>query len=154
MTGILETKTSDNTETFELYYTGPKRNCYHGVGSVARKDLQADYKDISERICKATFSLEGEERDIIFISTYAPNLEVSEKDPNIRKEYYRALSDTIRNVNNRNMLLVAGDMNAKMGSGHWEHPEVVGQYWKGEVNSNREHLIEFALQNEMFLTNT
>ncbi len=60
-TGILEIKTSDNTETFELYYTGPKRISYHGFGIVVRNDLLADYlqEDISERICKATFRLEG-----------------------------------------------------------------------------------------------
>ncbi len=52
------------------------------------------------------------------------------------------------------MLIVAGDINAKTGTGNREHPEVVGRFGKGKVNSNGEHLIEFCLQNELFLTNT
>ncbi len=153
-TGSIDIKTSDNKEVFELYYTGPKDNSYHGVGIITRKDLQADYKTISEIVCMATIRLEKDKRNLNFISTYAPTLEVSEKNENIRKEYYRSLNDTIRNISNRSMIIVAGDMNAETGSGHREHPEVVGRYGKGEVNSNGEHLIEFALQNELFLTNT
>ena len=45
-------------------------------------------------------------------------------------------------------------MNAKTGSASREHPECVGRYGKGIVNSNGEHLIEFALANQLFLTNT
>ena len=44
-----------------------------------RKDLKADYKEITEKICEATIKLEKENRNLKFISMYAPILEVSEK---------------------------------------------------------------------------
>ena len=52
------------------------------------------------------------------------------------------------------MLIIAGDMNAKIGSGHHDNPECLGRYGKGKMNSNGKHLAEFALLNDLFLTNT
>ena len=51
------------------------------------------------------------------------------------------------------MFIIAGDMNAKIRSGHI-YPECIGRYGKGKMNSNRKHLAEFALLNDLFLTNT
>ena len=34
------------------------------------------------------------------------------------------------------MLIIAGDMNAKIGSGHYDYPECIGRYGKGNINSN------------------
>ena len=89
-----------------------------------------------------------------FFSTYAPTLEVSEKDNKIRDEYYAALDDTIKKVNNRDILIISGDMNAETGTGHANYPECIGRYGKGEINSNGVQLAELASQNELCLTNT
>ena len=153
-TGVIDITTSDKKERYEFYYTGPFDNTNHGVGIVTRKDLQAEYKSITERSCMATIKLEKEKRNLSFISTYAHTLVVSEKEPNKREEYYRSLDNTVKSINKRNMLIIAGDMNAKTGTAYMHYPEVIGRYGKGEVNSNGKHLVEFALQNELFLTNT
>ena len=52
------------------------------------------------------------------------------------------------------MLIIAGDMNAKIGSRHHDYPECIGRYGTGKVNSNGKHLAELALLNDLFLTNT
>ena len=52
------------------------------------------------------------------------------------------------------MLIIAGDMNAKIRSGHHAYPECIGRYSKGKMNSNGKHLAEFPLLNYLFLTNT
>ena len=57
-------------------------------------------------------------------------------------------------ISNRDIIILAGDFNAKTGSSHENYPSVVGRYGKGKTNSNGEFLIEFALKNELFLTNT
>ena len=64
------------------------------------------------------------------------------------------MGKAVKNIKNRNMIIIAGDMNAKTGSSNKDYPECVGRYGKGETNSSGECLVEFALQNEMFLTNT
>ena len=152
--GVINIRSSDNKDEYKLYYTGPQDNKHHGVGILAKKDLLAEYKKISDRTCMATIWLEGQRRKLHFISTYAPTLQVSEKHENIREEYYSDLSKAMKEIKNRNMVIIAGDMNAKTGSGYKDFQECMGRYGKGEMNSNGEHLIEFVLQHELFLSNT
>ena len=33
------------------FYTGPSDNKHSGVGIIVRKDLKADYKEITEKMC-------------------------------------------------------------------------------------------------------
>ena len=51
------------------------------------------------------------------------------------------------------MLIIAGDMNAKIGLGYHDYPECIGRYGKGKMNSNGKHLAELPLLNDLFLTN-
>ncbi len=64
-TGVIDIKSSDNKNVYEFYYTGPKENQHHGVGIVAKKELFADYKPISDRICMATIWIEGEKGNYV-----------------------------------------------------------------------------------------
>ena len=57
-------------------------------------------------------------------------------------------------MNRRNALIIAGDMNAKIGSGHHDYSENIGRYGKGNMNSNGKHVAEFVLLNDLFLTKT
>ena len=59
------------------------------------------------------------------------HLEVSEKDGNIREEFYGALNNTVNGINRRDMLIIAGDMNAKTGSGYHDYPECIRRHDKG-----------------------
>ena len=52
------------------------------------------------------------------------------------------------------MLIIAGDINAKIGSGYHDYQECIGRYGKGKMNSDGKHLAEFALLNDLFLINT
>ena len=54
----------------------------------------------------------------------------------MRDEYYAALDDTIKKANNRDILIISGDRNAKTATGHANYPECIGRYGKGEINSN------------------
>ena len=40
------------------------------------------------------------------------------------------------------MFSIAGDMNAKIGSGHHDYPECIGRCGKGKMNSNGKYLAE------------
>ena len=153
-TGVIEIKSADNNDTNELFYTGPNDIKHHGVGIIVRKDLKPDYKKIAEKICVATIKLEKQNRNLKFLSTYAPTLEVSEKDENISEEFSGNFNNIVNGINGRDMLIIARDINAKIGSGHHDYPECIGRYGKGKMNSNGKHLAEFALLNDVFLTNT
>ena len=86
--------------------------------------------------------------------TYAPTLVLSEKNEEIKEEYYRALDETIRRISKRNLLIIAGDFNAEVGRPSETYSECMGRYGKGEMNSNGQYLVEFALQNQLYITNT
>ena len=148
---MIEIRNKENKDIYKLFYTGPNDNKHHGVGIIVGKDLKADYKEITEKVCVATIKLEKYNRNFKFISTYAPALEVSEKDENIREEFYGAINNTGNGISRRNMLIIVGDMNAKIGTGHHDYPECIGRYGKGKMNSNGK---QFALLNDLFLTNT
>eukprot|EP00794_Sanderia_malayensis_P010172 gene10172-11213_t len=152
--GLTQIRTSDRKGVYDLYYTGPENNKHHGVGIAIRTDLKAYFQRITDRICLAKIPLNDVNKKIIFISTYAPTLEVSEKDPNIREKYYKELDDVIRKVSRRNILIVTGDMNAKTGNGHVEYPKFIGRYGKGQMNNNGKYLAELIAQNDLVLTNT
>ena len=47
--GVIEIRSTDNKDTYELFYTGPNDNKHHGVGIILRKDLKVDYKEITEK---------------------------------------------------------------------------------------------------------
>ena len=89
-TGVIEIRSSDNKDTYELFYTGPNDIKHLGVGITMRKDLKANYKEVTEKKRVPTIKLQKQNRNLRFISTYAPTLEVSEKDENIREELYWA----------------------------------------------------------------
>ena len=57
-------------------------------------------------------------------------------------------------IANRTVLVVAGDFNAKTGSGHKQYPENIGRYGIGHLNENGEGLLDFANHHDLVLTNT
>ncbi len=57
-------------------------------------------------------------------------------------------------VQYRAFVTIGGDFNAKTWSGFQHHKENMGRFGRGEVNTNGEHLLEFAARHDLVLTNT
>ncbi len=70
----------------------------------------------------------------MFIATYAPTLEVSEKKPAIRDEYYLELESVVNTVSKRDILIVGGDQNAKLGTAHEEYLESISSEHQIKLN--------------------
>lgn len=85
---------------------------------------------------------------------YAPTLPNSETNPELRETFYAQLESLIRTVNRTTTLIIAGDFNAKTGSGYWQYSENMGRYGKGRVNSNGKELLDLSSRNNLVLTNT
>lgn len=150
-------RTTDGKNGYTLFTTGAQDNKYHGVGFVIGNKFSASFETVSDRICKATVNLRDQKRKLIVIATYAETLQQSENNEaarTARENFYETLDYQIRNVSNRDFLFIAGDMNAKTGSGHHQYPSNIGRYGKGIMNSNGQCLADLAVQNELVLTNT
>lgn len=90
------------------------------------------------------------------LSVYAPTLEVSEANPEIREQFYSDLEAVLATLSSRDALVIAGDFNAKTGSAHEDeiYHDIIGRYGKGKVNSNGIHLLNFAKLHGLQLSNT
>ena len=79
----------------------------------------------------------------------------SQKNPIIREEFYNQLNSlSSEQKNSKHLLLFIGDINAKISSVYPRFSESIGEFGKGISNSNCEHLLEYATQNDLVLTNT
>src|ERR1043165_6261300 len=69
--------------------------------------------------------------------------------------FYEEVVKMIRKVPRRDILIVMGDFNAKVGEQMTdEYPTVVGKGGLGSGNEAGERLVEFCLDNELRLSNT
>ena len=158
----LETHThssNSHTTTYDFFYTGPETDkTYHGVGLVIDSSLSAKFEKVSDRICKATFNLDNNQQTkqnkVTVISAYAPTLEKSKTNPQLREDFYNQLTGTLNKTPKNHLTLVLGDFNAKVGSGWANYPENLGKFGKGHVNENGEQLLELCKLQNLVLTNT
>ncbi len=154
-TGVVTIATQSGKQ-FNFYYGGIDENqkgkINGGVGIIISKELKAEFKPVTERICMATIKIEN--RKYTVISAYAPTLPVSESNPNIREEFYQDLNSVIQGVSKNSFLIVGGDFNAKTGSAYENHKQQMGKFGRGELNSNGEFLLDLAATNDLVLTNT
>ena len=147
------TSDKDNTTTkYAFFHTGSDDNTHHGEGLIIDQDLSPTFKRISDRICAASINLVNHK--LIVISAYAPTLEVSEANPEVRELFYSQLDSTVSTVASRDACVVLGDFNAKTGSGWRDFPDNIGRFGKGHVNENGHALLEFTAKNDIVLTNT
>ena len=94
-------------------------------------------------------------RKIHIIAVYAPTLQRSEQDPSVRDELYNQLEAAIDKIPKRDILFIAGDFNAKVGSKQQtDNGKCVGPYGKGKRNSSGEMLVDLCSNKDMCIANT
>lgn len=155
-TGCQDIVTSDGKNNFNLFYNGADDNKYHGVGIVCNSTLKPVFTPISNRICKLTAQINdyGEGKNITFISAYAPTLSNSEKHPEERDQFYDDLENVINPIPRRNIQILGGDFNAKVGTNNTDLEDHFSKFGKGVINENGERLIETAVSNDLVISNT
>ncbi|KAK9680140.1 Endonuclease-reverse transcriptase [Popillia japonica] len=87
---------------------------------------------------------------LITIQCYAPT-EVSEEEP--KDVFYQELS-TLQKVKNGDIIILMGDLNAKVGSNNEEYENIMGQHGLGQRNSNGERLIELCMEHDLIIGGT
>ena len=108
------------------------------------------YETISDRVL--VVRLNAKPRNITLIEVYGPTAAATDEE---MERFYQDLSQAVKQVPKRDMLLVMGDFNAKVGR---REPSTmssaVGLYGLGETNEASEQLEDFSLEHEMALVNT
>ena len=135
-----------------IVYSGNKGDAAHhtrGVGVVmtdkTEKCLLA-WEAVSERIVTATFR--SKVCKLIIVSVYAPTNDASDEEKN---EFYESLQSTLNKINRRDIVIVAGDLNAKIGTDNTNKEQVMGKHGTGTISANGELFTEFCLENDLII---
>ena len=150
-TGAGEVRSSGG-ETF-LYSGSADEDAPHekGVGlflsQLAYNSLM-EWEPVSERILSAKFKTKCQNTTIVQI--YAPT-ELADAD--LKDEFYSMLQATINKISRRDIVILMGDFNAKVGR-RITNGDVMGGEGLGEQNDNGERLVDFCATNGLVIGGT
>ena len=123
----------------------------HGVAVIVSKETSRallGYSPISDRVLKVRF--QGKPHNISIIQCYAPTGNASDEE---MEEFYNTLQETIDSIPNRDVKIISGDFNAKVGK-QIRNSECNGKFGLGEENERGTDLLEFCRSNNLVIANT
>ncbi|PZC84076.1 hypothetical protein B5X24_HaOG205798 [Helicoverpa armigera] len=154
--GLSETHWKSNghflTETHVIYFSGNDDNSRNGVAFLIPKYLRSsvmEYEPISDRIIR--IKLKATPVNFNLIQVYAPTS--TARDDEI-ESFYKELESTIGKIANRELLIILGDLNAKVGSDAHQLSHCAGKFGLGQRNERGDRLIQFAADNGLVISNT
>ncbi|KAK7097079.1 hypothetical protein V1264_004109 [Littorina saxatilis] len=100
------------------------------------------------RILTATFRTKKRRINLDIIQCYAPTNDTEEED---KEEFYNRMATIIQKCPSRNIIIVMGDLNAKIGSDNRGYEEIMGQQGLGEMNDNGERLADLCATNNLVI---
>ena len=106
------------------------------------------WQPINDRLITARFN--SKFCKLTIIQCYAPTNEAEEDDKNDFYDQLQAVFDQVP----RHMILVIGDLKAKVGTDNANIEQVIGKHGCGIRNENGEQLIDFCLTNKCIIGGT
>mgnify|MGYP006273469667 CR=1 FL=1 len=149
-TGFGESVTDDG---HKIWFSGRETVHEHGVAFIVRKEAVGcilSCTPISSRIISIRVS--ARPKNITIFQVYAPTTAHDDEEV---EEFYEELENSIKKVPKKDLLIVQGDFNAKVGRDAYEQwAGTVGQYGTGETNDRGLRLLEFAESHQLTLATT
>ncbi|CAF1270699.1 unnamed protein product [Adineta ricciae] len=152
--GISEVRWTGKGETTngDFIWCGGDNTHTKGVGMLlstrARKALMG-YNPINPRLITARFK--ATPFNLTIINVYAPTSDATENEIEI---FYSDLEDAIGKTPKKDILILTGDWNAKVGDDNTGWETAMGRYGYGTRNERGENLLEFATLHNLFICNT
>ncbi|XP_072037122.1 craniofacial development protein 2-like [Amphiura filiformis] len=85
------------------------------------------------------------------LQVYAPNTADCEE---MVDEFYDLLQTTVNKTPKSDVLIIMGDLNAKVGTNWQQWENILGKHGYGEVNQRGEKLLNFCAVNDLCISNT
>ena len=104
-----------------------------GVAIMLSKEAQKTligWEPVSPRIIASKFRTSNKKIALNIIQCYAPTNDAEEE---VKEEYYQLLEETTRKCNRKDITIVMGDMNAKVGSDNTGLEEIMGKNGIGVI---------------------
>lgn len=143
-----------DTENNRVYFSGNDSSSFSGVAIAIPKKLSnavLGYNPVSDRIM--TIKIDAAPMALNIVQVYAPTGNANENEV---EDFYNKLETTMSSIPNREMLILLGDFNAKIGktSDDAQLRNVIGKYGLGDRNIRGERLIQFAADNNLTIMNS
>ena len=140
-----------------ILYSGRSDNQHRGGVAiiVTRKveknsaGVEADQRQINDRLLKARFN--SKFAKLTVIACYAPTKDAEEE---IKDEFYDQLEKEIRTTPRRDVLMVVGDLNARVGEENTGRERAMGTEGFGCINNNGERLSDLCVENNLVIGGT
>ena len=136
-----------------IIYSGREDDIHRGgVGILMSKSATRalmDWTPINERIIQARYH--SKHIKLTMVHIYAPT---EDADEQVKNEFYTRLQDILDKRNTHDMLIITGDMNAKVGADNRDYERLMGKHSLGRRNDNGERLCEMSDMNELVITGT
>ena len=136
------------SDTHTVYYSGQNR--ITGVGFIVNKELAKSvlgYNPVNDRII--LLRIQGRPLNITIVQVYAPTSAAEEKE---KEEFYHQLDQVLTTISSKDITMVMGDFNAKVGKGLEDG--IVGPHGLGKRNEEGDRLVQFCISKKLLVSNT
>ena len=110
----------------------------------------SDFDPVSKRLLRIKLKIHS--GHVSIIAVYAPTNETSKEDES--EQFYLDLQEFVCKVPKRDMLLIMGDFNARVGNDVEAQHGTIGRFSPDDRNDNGERLLDFCALNNLVVTNT
>ena len=136
-----------------VLYSGRDDDRHHeGVAIILKKGLERcilEWKPVNSRLMSAR--LKGRHINMTIIQCYAPTNDSSDES---KDDFYSQLQTEVEKAPRHDLLVVMGDLNAKVGSDNTNCERVMGKHGVGIRNDNGERLVELCAINNLVIGGT
>ena len=137
-----------------IIYSGPHEGQPHTHGVallMASETAQAllSREPVSPRILTARFNSKG--RKVSILQCYAPTNSADIED---KEEFYEQIQAILDKTPRRDLRILMGDLNAKVGIDNTDRELIMGKHSLGEQNENGELFTEFCTFNDLVIGGT
>ena len=125
-----------------------------GVALMLSKKAQSSligWQPHGPRIMKASFRTKQKRINLNIIKCYAPQNESKDSD---KDEFYNRLQPIIDTLSTRDINILMGDLNAKVGNDNTGYEEVMGSHGLGTMNDNGERFANLCAANNLVIGGT
>ena len=106
------------------------------------------WESVNSRIITATFTTKKEDIRLNIIQCYAPTNDAEEER---KEELYQQLQAVIDRGAAKDMTILMGDFNGKIGSDNTGYEDIMGTHGLGQMNENGEHFADLYALNQLVI---
>ncbi|VDP30540.1 unnamed protein product [Schistosoma margrebowiei] len=137
-----------------LLYSGhEEENAPHtqGVALILSKQAQKAFigwESHGPMIIKASFKTKKEGISMTVIQCYAPTNDYNE---DVKDQFYNRLQSVIEKCPTKDLIILMGDFNAKVGTDNTGYEDIMGRHGLGERNENGERFLNLCAFNKLVI---